>query len=198
MDFKNYQTPGEFAREAAVAVQFDLRDNPRARDLANALAVTQGKAGKRLFVKLVEEDLKRDYGKDPRPPLFPWTRAAFRTYTEGAGVHAKFGLGQWGALIGGALQAVGSAAASIYSSKVASTTQLKIAKLQQAQTAADAQAAAQIAAAQAKAAQEGAIDQTTGVPRVAGASMFGGMSLTTVLPIVLIAGVGIFFLAKKL
>ena len=158
----NYQTVPEFMKEVEVAIKFDLRDNPKARDLVSVLTVKKGEAGKRAFLDAIEKDIKKEYDKTGEPPLFPWTRAAFKTYVTGAAMHEKFGLGIWGAAIGAAVQAVAAAGSTIYAARLNKTTQIKLAKMEQKKAAAEAASAERVAAAQAKAAETSMKQQTSG------------------------------------
>ena len=209
MSILNYETQAEFMPEIKQAIQFDIRDNPGVRDILTHLTLTKGKAGEKDFLKLIEQDVRRQFSKEPGPVMFPWTRAAFKTYVVGGELHSQFGMGQIASLISAAVGALAQAGSSIYGAKLQADTQLKLTKLT---LAADQQKAAeeravierQIAAQQAATAalqQAGAaagisipgMPTSSGMPQVAGASMFGGMfSGTTGLLTMagLLAGIG--------
>ncbi len=143
---KNYETQAEFTPEIKQAIQFDIRDNPGVRDILNYLVVKKGKNGQKEFIKLIEDDVKKQFTKDPGPVMFPWTRAAFKTYIVGGELHSMFGMGQWASLISAAVGALAQAGSTIYGAKLASSTELKIAKINiasQEQQAAEAAAVAQ-------------------------------------------------------
>lgn len=197
----NYQTLEEFVPEIHQALSFDVRDNPAVRDILNLLTVKYGKDGQKRFLAIVEEDVKREFSKDPGPTLFPWTRAAVKTYITGGELHAQFGMGQIAALIGTALTALAQVGSSIYTSKLAANTQLKITKLQvnqqQSNQAQEAALIQQQIAAQAKAASlpNNPMTGTPILPGISEASMFGGMS-GTVMITGLVAAVGYIIYSK--
>lgn len=190
-DIKNYETMQEFIPELHQALMFDLRDNPDARNILNYFVDKYGKDGERRFLITVEEDVRREFSKADGPMLFPWTRAAIKTYITGGELHSQFGMGQWAALIGAAITALAQVGGSVYTSKLAASTQLKITKLQVDQANANnaAQAAvvqkqidAQQAALNAQTAKEAATQNSpfTGTPIVPSSwvsegSIFGDM-----------------------
>lgn len=210
---KNYETQEEFTPEIHQALTFDIRDNPAARDILNYLTIKYGKDGQKHFLTIVEDDVKREFSKDPGPTLFPWTRAAVKTYITGGELHSQFGMGQIAALIGSALTALAQVGSSIYTSKLAANTQLKITKLQveqaQAHDAAESQLIqqqinAQNAALIAQQAQAAATPNNpmTGTPilssngtQVAHGDMFGGMGGILMLT-GLVVGVGYIIVTK--
>lgn len=170
-----HMAQGDVEKEMQTALLFDLRDNPRTLTLVNHLVDKHGSDGRDTFIALLKEDMENSYRKDPRPPLFPWTRSALQTAINGGVNYELLGLGQWGALIGGAIQALAAVGSSVYSAKLAASTQLKIAKINvdsQNQQAAAVQAAA---AAQQAAVQNEAVANVTGSPMPGRAPAQAGM-----------------------
>lgn len=201
-------------KELETALLFDLRDNPKTLNMINMLAAKHGEDGRSTFIALLKEDVENAYRKDSRPPLFPWTRSAIQTAISGGINYELLGLGQWGAVIGGAIQALAAVGSSIYSAKLASSTQLKIAKMNTDSANQQAAAAQAAANAQSLAITNAAVANVTGSPTpgtqmqtintpngpiqvpVQESSMLGGMSGGLLL--VAAIGVGGFFLFKHL
>jgi hypothetical protein len=189
-------------KEIEVAIAFDIRDNPQARNFIEKLVRTKGAAGVHDFNDAVLAEIAAEYKGDRSSMMFPWTRAAVRTLITGGAVYedmSNFGLGFWGALIGGVLSAGIQAGATIYTTKLTTSAQKDIATIQV--DAANKQAAA--LEAQAKAAEALAVERM----QASGGSPFGpagvaqagmGMNLTSMLPILAIGVAAIFILPKIL
>lgn len=179
------------AKEIEVAVAFDVRDNPKTKEILDQLIKQKGNAGLEDWKNLVLAEIKREYEGDKGPTLFPWTRAAVRTLITGGALYHEWGLGQIGALIGGVLTAGIQAATSIYTTKLQVNAQKDITQLQINQV--NAQAAAQQAAA--KAAAAASASGTSSNPLTAISSMFTAPDTNTLL-LVGMGILGIFVLPK--
>ena len=120
------------AKEIQVAVAFDIRDNPAARDFLDELIAAKGVKGVHDFNNAILREIEAEYKHDRSGMMFPWTRAAVRTLITGGAVMedmANFGMGFWGALIGGVVTAGISAGTAIYTTRLTTKAQTDIAKI---------------------------------------------------------------------
>jgi hypothetical protein len=190
----NHISDDQLQKEINTAILFDLRDNPNTKAMVDFIVNKYGADGNDKFIALLKEDIENLYNHDPRTPLFPWTRSAMQTAIDGGINYHEMGLGQWGAIIGSAIQALAQVGTSVYTAKLAQSTQLKIVKLQTEKQTAEANAAAAQANAANAALVENAKAVVTGTapagssgPMVAQSGMMDGIGM----PLLVVGAVGV-------
>jgi hypothetical protein len=190
------------AKEIEVAVSFDLRDNPQARDFLDHLVQTKGIHGARDFTAAVLREIDAEYKGDRSVMMFPWTRAAVRTLIAGGMTYesvSNFGMGFLAALIGGVVSAAVQATGTIFSSKIVADSQVKIARIQT--EAANKEADALKAAAEAaKAKAEAELKAAAGAPfgGAAAPGTVAGIGTGTIVTVGAVALGAVFLLPKLL
>lgn len=182
------------AKEIAHAIEFDLRDVPRARALLDGIIKVYGKDGVEKFRAIILDEIKKEYDGDKSDSLFPWTRAAVRTLISGGVLYEQF-LGNIGMVIGGVLTAGIQAATSVYTTKLQVNAQEDIVKFQTNQAIAEANAAKALAEAQ-QAAAVAAMKQKAADPFGLSTASVGGSGMNNMLLIGGIVAAAIFVLPK--
>lgn len=151
----------EMTKAFAKALSQDIFRNPRLSAALDYLVREAPASEAATLVQAVMRDLMNEFEDSPAPAKFPRTRMLFRQMFG----EESTGMGQdWGELLAGAITSITDAVTSIYVTKAKVESQEKIAELQAAMKAREAEAVQ--AQAEAKAKEAEAIIKAASLPGV--------------------------------